>query len=72
MSRPKPLGQPLDDTDRARVRKLVEQRGEREAAVLLGVADRTLMRCMAGLGVYPGTRAIVKQSLDRLSQGSIA
>lgn len=68
MSRAKQHGQPLDELDRVRVRRLVERRGERDAAVLLGVADRTLMRCLAGLGVYPGTRALVRQSLDRLEK----
>jgi hypothetical protein len=64
----KPLGSPLDEIDRARVRRLVERRGERETATLLGVADRTLIRCLAGLGVYPGTRALVRLALDRIER----
>jgi hypothetical protein len=63
-----PLGQPVDEVDRARIRRLVDQCGEREAASRLGICDRTLLRCLAGLGCYPGTRALVRLGLDRIER----
>jgi hypothetical protein len=64
MSRPTRL--PLSEADRARVRLLVELRGESRAAALLGVERRTLARCLAGLPLYPGTLALVTQRLAEI------
>jgi hypothetical protein len=68
LSKPIHLGKPLEESDRERVRRLVELHGERGAAVLLGIADRTVVRCLAGLGVQPGTRALVHLALDRVEK----
>jgi hypothetical protein len=64
------LGHPIESIERDQISALVAERGEREAARLLCIADRTLMRCLAGLGVNRGTRALVAQALDRLEGGT--
>jgi hypothetical protein len=62
----RPHGYPVDASTRERLRALVQRRGEREAARALGVADRTLVRAIAGFGLYPGTRALMSQRLREL------
>ena len=71
MSRPfRPLGHPLTELDRARVRELIDRLGERQAAVTLGVADRTLLRAVAGIGVYRGTAALIRERLRELGEAA--
>jgi hypothetical protein len=66
MSRPR--GEPLPEIDRERVRLLVEQRGEGATAEALGIERRTVARCLAGLPLYPGTRALVRERLAELRE----
>lgn len=59
------LGQPLPETERLRVRDLIVKLGERRAAQVFGVDAKTLLRCAAGIGVYRGTAALVRETLAR-------
>ena len=61
-------GEPLTETDRARLRLLVDRRGEHGAAQALGIEPRTLARCLAGLTLYPATRALVREKLIGLGK----
>jgi len=64
------LGEPLPEIDQARVRALIRERGERDAAAALKVSDRTLVRCAGGFPVYPGTRALVRERLRELGRAA--
>jgi hypothetical protein len=57
-------GEPLSEPQRVRVLGLVERFGESVAAQKLGIERRTLARVLAGLPLYPGTRALVGQRLE--------
>jgi hypothetical protein len=63
MSKTRHLGRPLPDVEQARVRTLVRDLGERDAALALGISDRTLVRCAGGFPVYAGTAALVRERL---------
>ncbi len=56
-------GANVDEAERARIRLLVEERGERGAAEELGLDHRTVARALAGLPVYPGTRSLIRERL---------
>src|SRR5262249_49575505 len=60
------LGKPLPEAEQARVRSIVLQLGERDAASALGVSDRTLVRCAGGFSVYAGTAALIRERLREL------
>ncbi len=55
--------EPLSEADRARIRLLIEELGERRAAEIFDVEPRTLVRILAGLGTHAGTRALVRERL---------
>lgn len=55
--------EPLLESERARIRVLVDELGERQAAAQLGLEPRTLARALAGLGTYPGTRSLIREHL---------
>ena len=45
---------------------LVDRDGERVTLARLGISRQTLARCLGGLGLYPGTHALIRQRLDVL------
>jgi len=57
---PPPLPLPLRD----RLRALVAREGKRLTLARLGVSRQSLARALAGLPLYPGTRALIRQALD--------
>ncbi len=59
-------GSALPEAERRRLADLVDQVGEREAVGLLGCNRQTLARCLGGLGVYPGTVALIRDGLARV------
>jgi hypothetical protein len=67
MSPRRAKGTPLPPIERARARQLLRKLGEAGAAAALGVDRRTLARCLAGLPLYAGTRALVQQRLQKLA-----
>ena len=59
-------GMPLSDELKAELRQLVHAVGEREARSRVGVSRSTLARALAGLGLYPGTAALLHLRLEAL------
>lgn len=55
---------PLSLELRFRLAVLVEQVGEPEARRIVGLSRGAFARSLAGLGVYPGTVALVRVALD--------
>jgi hypothetical protein len=68
MSKPiKTRGRPLEPETQAKLRRLVSSRGTAATARFCGVESRTIIRCVRGLTVYPGTGAIVALKLAELT-----
>lgn len=61
-----PRGEPLPADARVRVAAVVVERGEREAAQILGVAVPTLARMLAGMRVHRHTSEVVSARLEAL------
>lgn len=57
------LDAPLPAAQRKTLAKMVESLGERVVLSALRMTPQTLSRCMAGLPVRAGTRALVEQAL---------
>lgn len=57
-------GAPLPDPLRRRIAALIERDGERLTVRRLGVSRLSLARAVAGLPLYPGTHALLRQRLD--------
>jgi hypothetical protein len=55
-----PKGEPLAADDLAWLADLVRTEGEHAAIARTGMSRNALHRCLAGLGVYAGTRALVR------------
>jgi hypothetical protein len=49
--------------EQKKVAQLIEEQGIVKAAETVGLARETLMRVAAGLGVQPGTMALVREKL---------
>lgn len=62
----RPIGQPLSELDRVRVRDLITRLGERQVAQAFGVDAKTILRCAAGVGVYRGTAALIRSRLPEI------
>ncbi len=59
-------GASLSDPIRRRLAGLVARHGERQTVARLGVSRQSLARALAGLALYPGTHALIRQRLDAL------
>lgn len=59
-------GAPLPDPIRRRLAALVASDGERLTVARLGISRQSLARALAGLALYPGTHALIRQRLDAL------
>ena len=59
-------GAPLQEAYRRQLAEVVRLRGERSVRAYLGISCGTLSRCLAGLSVYPGTRALIAQKLGTM------
>lgn len=59
------LDAPLPATQRRTLAKMVETLGERAVLAALRLTRHTLGRCMAGLPVRAGTRALVERALEQ-------
>ena len=57
------LGQPLSDCERLELRRAVEADGEQRLQRETGVSRNSLVRCLSGLRVQPGTAALVRSWL---------
>ncbi len=53
---------------RERVAAIVKEVGEKQAIARLKVGRQTLARVLAGLPVYAGTHALLRQQLDFLDK----
>lgn len=58
-----PSSAPLSDDLRRALAALVAQVGEPEARRIVGLSRGAFARSLAGLGVYPGTVALVRLAL---------
>ena len=63
---PTPLGHPIRKTEQTRIKTLTNQHGALGAARILGISPVTAFRAMAGLGLYPGTRSLIRERLAGL------
>lgn len=65
--RPQPgsKGQSLAESDRKRLAAYVASVGDVKAASVLGVHRSSLVRALAGLGVYGGTARAISLGLDQ-------
>lgn len=63
-------GIPLDEATAARLRSLGRERGEREAAKLLGISLTAFVRAAAGLGLRQGTIFMIHNALASVEQPS--
>ena len=59
----KTLGTPLPERERQAIRRLVAERGERQACVDLQVAAATLARAIAGMPLARGTLALMRERM---------
>jgi len=62
----------VSDPHRDRIRELIDEYGEREAARLLGLVRHTMVRVVAGLPVRAGTVALVAQAVEALDHEQAA
>lgn len=67
-----PLDAPLASQLRRALAKLVEESGERKVAERLRTDRKTVARCLAGLPVRAGTRALVELALQELARAGAA
>jgi FixJ family two-component response regulator len=63
----KVTGTPLPERERQAIRRLVAERGERQAGIDLQVAAATLARAVAGLPMARGTLALMRERLAETS-----
>jgi hypothetical protein len=56
----------LDDESRAAVGELISSRGSNRAARDLGVSPQTMLAGYGGLGIRPGSAALLKSNLAAL------
>lgn len=61
------IGLPLAPKTRQAIEPLIARLGEVEAARLLGVARITLVRALAGLTLYPGTRHLLEANVQKVT-----
>lgn len=64
--------QPLDPADARALRAVVKEMGEPSACRALGVNRHTLARCLSGLPVRAGTRALVAAALASVERQGAA
>lgn len=57
---------PLSEFLRQQIAKLIAANGERATVARLEVGRQTLAPALAGLALYPGTQALIRQRLDQL------
>jgi hypothetical protein len=57
-------GVPLPDVLRRQIRELIENDGEALTVARLGISRLALARAVAGLPLYPGTHALIRQRLE--------
>jgi hypothetical protein len=62
-STPEVRGRPLSLSQRDAIRALILERGERNVQELLGLAQQTVARALAGLPLAEGTHAILRERL---------
>jgi len=60
--------QPLTDDERARLMRLVRNRGEHRAAVAVGVARNTVARALARLHLQAGSVLLIRTGLASLAE----
>lgn len=63
-------GSPLPAVDRKRLSALVERDGEAAVLKRLGCSRQTLYRAMAGLSIYAGTAALVREQIEQPKEKS--
>lgn len=62
----KPTKAPLPPELAGRLRELIRREGEAAAADVLQISGPTLGRASGGLGIGPGTRALIELQLARI------
>ena len=60
------VADPLSESERSRLREIVDARGETYVVTTLGLGRQTLARILAGLLVRRGTAALIRQWLREL------
>jgi hypothetical protein len=65
-------GFPLPENERSRLADAIKQRGELAVLEAAGLSRSALARALAGLPVYAGTLALVRQGLGKLRSDAIA
>jgi len=55
---------PVSKPDRDQITALIRDNGEPATIARLGISRQTLYRVVAGLPVYPGTHALIRERLD--------
>jgi hypothetical protein len=61
-------GTEADQETKRRVRALVDEVGDRRAAILMGIGRATLARILGGLLLAPGTLALVREYFARAEE----
>jgi len=65
----KPTKGPLKSELVGKLRELIQREGEAAAADFLQISGPTLGRASGGLGIGPGTRALIELQLARIDRG---
>ena len=65
---PNNMGAPLPEPERTQLRKIVDERGEARALVVLELNRQTLARALGGLGLRRGSHALIRDRLRALGQ----
>ena len=66
----KPKGAPLAEDLLTKLRALVSEHGESVAVERVGCQPETFARALAGLPVYPGTVAMVREAVRNAARAS--
>lgn len=62
----------LSATNRRRLRRVIDQLGEREVVGRIGCAPETVLRSLAGLPQRRGTVALIERALDEIEAAAAA
>jgi len=62
------LTKPLDAQRRARLFALVQERREGAVVTRLGISRTALMRALAGMPIYGGTRMAIEAGLEAIEK----
>ena len=61
---------PVKPGDRKRLNDMLSRHGEAKTREMLGLSRHTLARIAAGLPVYPGTAALIRERLQAIEDGA--